>query len=152
MSVGYRVISEMGVLYVRYVGVHNIRMTEQLYQLYNDDPEVTPGLVCLQDCSKITKAQLDVEARRQQMARYRARLKHPDRDWQVLYYCPTKLSRSLTEMQRMLWHGRDGVQFQMADSPVMLADILRQPLARIEKLLRCDVLSSERRETGLSAR
>lgn len=152
MGVGYRVFEALGVLYVRYEGLHNIRTTDQLYRLYGEDPDVRKGLICLQDCSKITKAQLDVEARRRQVARFRARLKDPERDWQVVYYCPTRLSRSLTEMQRMLWQGRDGVQFQMADSPVRLADILRQPLSTVEQMLVSDVITAQRHPTGLSAR
>ena len=148
MGAGYRVYGEEGVLYERYEGVHNNRTTERLYHEYLSDPTVTRGLICLQDWSKISSAQLDAVARRKQIDRLRALLKKPTEDWLVINYCPTKLSRSLTEMQRILWQGRDGVQFEMAGSPVELASLLGLPLSAIGKVLHCNLSSPVRRAAG----
>ena len=148
MGAGYRVYGEAGVLYERYEGVHNNRTTERLYHEYLSDPTVTRGLICLQDWSKISSAQLDAVARRKQIDRLRALLKKPAEDWLVINYCPTKLSRSLTEMQRILWQGREGVKFEMAGSPVELASLLGLPLSAIGKVLHCNLSSPVRRAAG----
>jgi len=139
MGVGYKVFESLNVLYVRFDGTHTTRLADQLLPLYRQDEHVRPGLISLLDCAGVTDAKLDVNARLQQMEVLADMLKDPLRDWHVAYFCPTKLSRSLTDMQRMLWSRWQGVRFETLESKMGLAGYLGQPLSVIEDMLACDV-------------
>tara|TARA_Y100001956_G_scaffold63822_1_gene64214 strand:+ start:59 stop:502 length:444 start_codon:yes stop_codon:yes gene_type:complete len=144
MSVGYKVFETLGVLYVRFEGTHTTRIIDQLLPLYRKDDAVRPGLISLLDCARVTDAKLDVDARLKQMEALCELLSDPQRDWHVAYYCPTKLSRSLTDMQRMLWSRWQGVRFETIESKMGLAGYLGQPLSVIEDMLNCEVIPAPR--------
>jgi len=140
MSVGYEVLEPLNVLYVRFEGTHTTRLADQLLPFYRQDKRIRPGLISLLDCSRVKDAKLDVNARLEQMEILAGVLKDPLRDWHIAYYCPSKLSRSLTDMQRMLWSKWDGVRFETIETKMALASYLGQPMSVVEEMLRSDVI------------
>lgn len=135
MSCSYKVIPEHKLLLVRYAGHHETWKTDQLIPFYENDPQVVPGLRCLIDCSQLESAKIDVEKRRTQMHKLLSVLKNPDADWEVIYFCPTTISQSLTDIHRKMWENTPGIDVLDARDLKTVADKLGQSVDRIESIL-----------------
>lgn len=135
MPASYQVYQDQQLLYVRYEGHHHTRQTDDLLPYYQLDPMVMTGMRCMIDCENLTSAKIDIDLRRQQMDRLCALLKDSAKDWPIVYYCPNKVSQSLTAMTAKMWAEYEGVTFQMAKTREELAEILNEPLDFVDMIL-----------------
>ena len=135
MSVSYTILPDHGIHYVRYEGHHLTAHTDRLLEDYRRDRLVTAGLRSVLDFSRILSAELDVAKRRRQMETLYGMFKDPAQDWCITYYCPSEVSRGLTEMQQKMWEARPDVDFLLTSRLEDIALKLDVPLAVVRKLV-----------------
>ena len=135
MSVSYTILPDLGLHYVRYWGHHQTLQTDTLIEDYRRDRLVRPGLRSILDFSRILSAELDISKRRKQMELLYGMFKDPAVDWCITYYCPTDVSRSLTDMQQKMWEARSDVDFLLATRIEPIATKLGLPVKAISDLV-----------------
>jgi len=135
MSVSYTILPDLGIHYVRYGGHHQTHHTDLLIEDYRRDRMVRAGLRSVLDFSRILSAELDVSKRRKQMDALYGLFKDPAVDWCITYYCPTEVSRGLTEMQQKMWEARPDVDFLLATKIESIATKLDVPVKAIRDLV-----------------
>jgi hypothetical protein len=104
MSLSYRILPDLGVVYVRYEGFARIADTAETFGRYMQDPDFRPGQRQLIDLARLTGYERDfLKFFELQAQKAEAFVSAPQALF--VYYAPTPLGQELVQLIRRSWEG-----------------------------------------------
>ncbi len=104
MPLSYRILPELGVVYVRYEGFAWIADTVETFGRYMQDPNFKPGQRQLVDLSRLTGFERDfMKFFELQAQKAEAFVSAPQSLF--VYYAPTPIGQSMVQLIRRSWEG-----------------------------------------------
>ncbi len=136
MSVSFRIIPSIGLVYVRYDGHAKMSDTLQAFASYAQHPEFRPGQKQLVDLSKVTGWDEDyLELMKAQALKAEA-FSGNNAQTLIVYHAPTEIGKRLAQLALRSWEPFPSVVPIIQDSEEQALSILGLPQSTLDQLLK----------------
>ena len=135
MSVSFRILTDLGVVHVRYRGRVVIRETIAAFTDYMNHPDCRPGQKQLVDLSGVTGFDNDFASILEMQAIKADHFVGQPVETLLAYYAPSRLARRIASFVLRSWEGSDHLVARVLDTEAeALAFLGLSPLTRFDEL------------------
>ena len=134
MPVSYRILVDLGLVYVRYTGTVSVSERSALFKDYLQHPDCRPGQKHFVDLSQITDVKTDHAAGMRFQA-LKAEYYIGPVQTMVVYFAPTLMGQTLAEFAIRSWDNHSGLVARVFDTQSAALNFLGVTSKEFEQLL-----------------
>ena len=134
MSVSFRILSSIGLVYVRYDGLANMTDTLQAFATYSQHPEFQPGQKQFVDLSALTGWDEDYLELMKAQAKKAEAFTGNNTETLIIYYAPTEVGKKLARLALRSWEPFPSVVPILQDNEAEALSILGLPQSSLNQL------------------
>lgn len=139
MPGSYRILADRGLVYVRYEGRVLLREAEEMFADFMGNPAGNLGLKQLIDLSRVTDWEKDFPKLMAMQADKADAFMTTGHTFFMVFYAPTEKARAMGRVLVAPWKNIPGIVTTMQEDEDAILDILGQPDASIDAILRASV-------------
>ncbi|WP_375173314.1 hypothetical protein [Pseudooceanicola sp.] len=135
MAVHYRILSDIGLVYVRYSGVATVQETVEAFTRFSRDPDSRPELKHLIDLKDIVEYDRSYVDLMKFQALQVDTLMASGRPSFMIYLAPTRISRSMAHSALKSWDGLEAMVVRVVQDEAEALEMLGLEQRCIDELM-----------------